>query len=213
MRTSVAARADQKLLPGAPDGGQAGRGRRACGAFFLPLPQRAAELAGRRRRSSSSARGGAARPMIGLRSGRGRVLPSAADAPARRSSVPRWRRRARAARCRRAGRRDRTSARRSCVARRRARPPRPACAGCPGHRSAASARRRRARAAPRSAPGGAPWCRGARRWTATSRRRGSPRRPATSDRGCDKPRLRRNLLAATRAGLIRWGHDGCRADA
>ncbi len=37
--------------------------------------------------------------------------------------------------------------------------------------------------------------------------------PASGAPADDKPRLRRNLLAATRAGLIRWGHDGCRADA
>src|ERR1700675_261698 len=69
--------------------GRQGRLRRAGRDSFFPRSRRRGEDAGgRRRRSWSSARGGEDLAMSGLRSGRGRVLPSVAGEPARRPSAP-----------------------------------------------------------------------------------------------------------------------------
>lgn len=72
----------------ASDGWQ-GRLRRAvCLLFFPALPCSGADVEGRHRQPSSSTRVGGGLAMIGLQNGRGRVLPSFADGPARRPIEP-----------------------------------------------------------------------------------------------------------------------------
>src|SRR5690606_30688652 len=90
----IAVRADRRWRSGEevdyrlPDGRHGRLRRRSRVSFFSAPPRLDGGPEERHRRSSSSARGGVVRSMIGPQSGRDRVPPSAADAPARRSTAP-----------------------------------------------------------------------------------------------------------------------------